>query len=66
MREANAYKEYPGENHVWYVEEDTLGWILEVCCDRYGRKWVTVYWPCIDEIWTVSADDIAGGQICYR
>ena len=63
-KEAKAYKECPAENYVWDVEEGRLGRILELCCDKYGQNWAKVHFECIDETWTVSTDDIDGGQIC--
>jgi hypothetical protein len=62
---AEAYDECPPGYHVWDVEEDTPGTVQETCTDKYGNEWVTVYFNCIDETWTVDKDDLTYGQICY-
>lgn len=64
-KEAEAYDDCPSGYHVWDVEEGTPGTVQETCTDQYDRTWVTVYFNCIDETWTVAEEDLDYGQTCY-
>ena len=61
---ANAYRECPGENYVWHVEEGSTGFVNRTWTDMYGNEWAEVTWNC-EETWTVSTDDITSDDACY-